>query len=85
LEEERNRKVRAEMEKIRKEEEAKKLHQEELDRKSAMLLQVQLEKEALEDMKYRQLLEQERRDHELAVRLAQETNGQVDDSELYKM
>ncbi len=73
------------MEKIRKEEEAKKLHQEELDRKSAMLLQVQLEKEALEDMKYRQLLEQERRDHELAVRLAQETNGQVDDSELYKM
>ncbi|OAD53874.1 Myosin heavy chain 95F [Eufriesea mexicana] len=40
----------------------------------------QLEKEAMEENKYRELLEQERRDHELAVRLAQESNGQVEDS-----
>lgn len=39
-----------------------------------------LEKEAVEDRKYNEQLEQERRDHELAVRLAQESNGQVDDS-----
>jgi len=40
----------------------------------------QLEKEAMEETRYRELLEQERRDHELAVRLAQESNGQVEDS-----
>ena len=34
----------------------------------------------MEESKYRELLEQERRDHELAVRLAQESNGQVEDS-----
>lgn len=39
-----------------------------------------MEKEAEEDSQYRQQLEQERRDHELALRLAEETNGQVDDS-----
>lgn len=43
-------------------------------------LKVQLEKEAMEENRYRELLEQERRDHELAVRLAQESNGQVEDS-----
>lgn len=40
----------------------------------------QLEKEAMEETRYRELIEQERRDHELAVRLAQESNGQVEDS-----
>lgn len=44
--------------------------------------QAQLEKEAEEDNQYRQQLEQERRDHELALRLAQESNSQVDDSPL---
>lgn len=39
-------------------------------------------KEAEEDNQYRQQLEQERRDHELAMRLAQESNSQVDDSPL---
>lgn len=39
-------------------------------------------KEAEEDNQYRQQLEQERRDHELALRLAQESNSQVDDSPL---
>lgn len=43
-------------------------------------LKTQLEKEAREENRYRELLEQERRDHELAVRLAQESNGQVEDS-----
>lgn len=41
-----------------------------------------MEKEAEEDNQYRQQLEQERRDHELAMRLAQESNSQVDDSPL---
>lgn len=45
-----------------------------------ILFQAQLEKEAQEDTKYRQQLQQERRDHELALRLAQESNGQVEES-----
>ena len=45
-------------------------------------MQAQLEREAMEENRYRELLEQERRDHELAVRLAQESNGQVEDSPL---
>lgn len=79
-EEEENRRKKAEMEARRKEEEARRLRQEEEDRKAALALQAQLEKEAQEDIKYRQQLEQERRDHELALRLAQESNGQVEDS-----
>jgi myosin-6 len=42
-------------------------------------LQEQLEKEAMLNSQFREQLEQERRDHELALRLAQETNGQVED------
>ncbi|XP_058443586.1 myosin heavy chain 95F isoform X1 [Malaya genurostris] len=79
-EEEENRRKKAEMEARRKEEEIRRLKQEEEDRKAALALQAQLEKEAQEDTKYRQQLEQERRDHELALRLAQESNGQVEDS-----
>lgn len=41
--------------------------------------QAQLEKEALEDARYREQLEQEKRDHELALRLAQETNDQIEE------
>lgn len=41
--------------------------------------QAQLEKEALENARYREQLEQERRDHELALRLAQETNDQIEE------
>jgi hypothetical protein len=44
-----------------------------------LLWQAQLEKEALEDARYREQLEQERRDHELALRLAQETNDQLEE------
>lgn len=68
------------MELRRKQEEAERLRMEEEDRKAALLLQAQLEKEAQEDSKFRQQLEQERRDHELALRLAQESNGQLDES-----
>lgn len=64
----------------RKSEEAERKRLEEEDRKAAIALQAQLEKEAQEDSKYRQQLEQERRDHELAMRLAEESNGQVEDS-----
>lgn len=68
------------MESRRKAEEVQRLRQEEEDRRAALALQAQLEKEAQDDAKYRQQLEQERRDHELALRLANETNGMVEDS-----
>jgi hypothetical protein len=68
------------MELRRKQEEAERLRLEEEDRKAALMLQAQLEKEAQEDSKFRQQMEQERRDHELALRLAQESNGQLDES-----
>jgi myosin-6 len=56
------------------------LRLEEEDRRAALQLQEQLQKEALEDSRYRQQLEQERRDLELALRLAQESNSQLDES-----
>lgn len=68
------------METRRKQEEVERLRLEEEDRKAALMLQAQLEQEAKEDTQYRQQLEQERRDHELALRLAQESNGQIDES-----
>lgn len=71
---------KAEMEARRKQEEAERLKQEEEDRRSALALQAQLRKETEANNKYRELLEQERRDHELAMRLANETNGQVEES-----
>ncbi|XP_055381599.1 myosin heavy chain 95F isoform X4 [Condylostylus longicornis] len=79
-EEEEIRRLKAEMETRRKAEEIERLKQEEEDRKAALMLQAQLEQEAQEDVKYRQQLEQERRDHELALRLATESNSQVEDS-----
>ncbi|XP_053970179.1 myosin heavy chain 95F isoform X3 [Anastrepha ludens] len=80
LEEEENKRLKAEMESRRKVEEVQRVKQEEEDRKAALALQAQLEKEAQDDAKYRQQLEQERRDHELALRLANETNGVVEES-----
>lgn len=71
---------KAEMEVRRKVEEEERRRLEEEDIKAAGLLQAELEKQALEESKYRQLLEQERHDHELALRLAQESNGQLEDS-----
>lgn len=43
-------------------------------------MQAQQEKEAREEQLFRDQLEQERHDHELALRLAQESNGQIEDS-----
>ncbi|XP_063708538.1 myosin heavy chain 95F isoform X2 [Culicoides brevitarsis] len=78
--EEEDRKRKAEMEMRRKQEEQERIRLEEEDMKAAMELQKQLEKEAQDDQRYRKQLEQERRDHELAMRLAEETNGQIDES-----
>ncbi|XP_044727037.1 myosin heavy chain 95F isoform X2 [Chrysoperla carnea] len=79
-EEEENRKKKSEMEARRKIEEEEKRRQEIEDKKTAALLQAELEKEALEERNYRQQLDQERHDLELALRLAQESNGQLEDS-----
>ncbi|PNF18978.1 Myosin heavy chain 95F [Cryptotermes secundus] len=78
-EEEENRRRKIEMEARRKAEEEERRRQEEEDKKAAAILQAQLEKEALENTRYREQLEQERRDHELALRLAQETNDQLEE------
>lgn len=64
------------MEARRKIEEEERRRQEEVDRKAAEFLAAEREKEiALR----REQLEQERRDLELALRLAKESNGQVED------
>ncbi|XP_069688949.1 myosin heavy chain 95F isoform X2 [Periplaneta americana] len=78
-EEEENRRKKIEMEARRKAEEEERRRQEEQDKKAAAALQAQMQKEALEDARYREQLEQERRDHELALRLAQETNDQIEE------
>jgi myosin-6 len=79
-EEEENRKKKAEMEARRKKEEEERKKQEEADRKTAELLQAQQEKDAIDERRYQEQLEQERQDHELALRLAQESNGQLEES-----
>lgn len=81
-EEEENRKKRAEMEIKRKAEEEARKRQEEDDRRAAEQLQAELERNGVNQTRLLEQLEQERRDHELALRLAQETNGQVDDADL---
>lgn len=43
-------------------------------------MQAQQERDAQEERKYQEQLEQERQDHELALRLAQESNGQIEES-----
>lgn len=45
-----------------------------------MELQAAEEKTAIEERKYQAQLEQERQDHELALRLAEESNGQLEES-----
>ncbi|RZF36972.1 hypothetical protein LSTR_LSTR004660 [Laodelphax striatellus] len=73
------RKMKIEIEENRKKEEQIRRRQELEDLKAAAALQEQIEMEAQEDSLFREQLEQERRDHELALRLAQETNGQIED------
>lgn len=43
-------------------------------------MQAQQERELQEERRYQEQLEQERQDRELALRLAQESNGQLEDS-----
>ncbi|XP_075971865.1 myosin heavy chain 95F jaguar [Anticarsia gemmatalis] len=78
--EDEHRRLKAEMETRRKAEEAERLRLEEADRQAALKLQIQLEEAAKQDQENRERLEQERRDHEMAVRLAKETNGHVEGS-----
>lgn len=82
LEEEEHRRKRAEMEIKRKVEEETRKKQEEDDRRAAEQLQAEMERNGVNQTRLLEQLEQERRDHELALRLAQETNGQVDDADL---
>ncbi|KAJ8946394.1 hypothetical protein NQ318_011800, partial [Aromia moschata] len=79
-EEEEMRKKKAEIEARRKIEEEERKRQEEADRKMAMELQAQQEKLAQEERRYQEQLEQERQDRELALRLAQESNGQLEET-----
>ncbi|XP_019772636.1 myosin heavy chain 95F isoform X2 [Dendroctonus ponderosae] len=79
-EEEENRKKKAEMEAKRKLEEEARLRQEATDKKIALELQQQQAKLEQEERLYQEQLEQERQDRELALRLAQETNGQIEES-----
>lgn len=79
-EEEENRRKRADIETKRKLEEEARLKQEEADRKLAQEMQKQNALLEEEERRYQEQLEQERQDRELALRLAQESNGQVEDS-----
>ncbi|XP_014255662.1 myosin heavy chain 95F isoform X2 [Cimex lectularius] len=76
--EEEEKKLKLEMEKRRKQEEDQLKRQQELEN-ATKLNQYQLEVQVQEEIRKRGLLEQERRDHELALRLAQESDSQVDD------
>uniref|UniRef100_A0A8D8QWM0 Myosin heavy chain 95F n=1 Tax=Cacopsylla melanoneura TaxID=428564 RepID=A0A8D8QWM0_9HEMI len=78
-EDEENRRKKVEMEQRRKVEEEARLRQEVLDKKTAAIIQAEMEKEAMMDAKFREQLEQERRDHELALRLAEESNGVIEE------
>ncbi|XP_059475767.1 myosin heavy chain 95F isoform X2 [Neocloeon triangulifer] len=75
-EEDDTRKKKMEMEARRKIEEEERRKLEEADKRLAEKLQAEMEKE---NSKFREQIEQERRDHELALRLAQETHSQVED------
>ncbi|XP_076257513.1 myosin heavy chain 95F jaguar isoform X3 [Rhynchophorus ferrugineus] len=79
-EEEENRRKKTEIEAKRKQEEEIRLKQEAADRKLAHELQLQQEKMEQEERKYQEQLEQERQDRELALRLAQESNGHLEES-----
>merc|ERR1719466_435353 len=73
--------MKAEMEARRKEEEEKLRRQEEIDRKQAEKLQAELDNA---NLRIAQQMEQERRDHELALRLASETGSGVEELPVLK-
>uniref|UniRef100_A0A1B6GYM3 Unconventional myosin-VI n=1 Tax=Cuerna arida TaxID=1464854 RepID=A0A1B6GYM3_9HEMI len=78
-EEEENKRKKVEIEARRKQEEEIRRRQEEEDKRTAKVLQEQMEKDSMLNSQFREQLEQVRRDHELALWLAQETNSQVED------
>ncbi|KAK3097679.1 hypothetical protein FSP39_012037 [Pinctada imbricata] len=77
--EEEERRLKMELEAKRKKEEEERKKREEEERKQNELLKVQLEKEKEENRKRQEILEQERRDRELALRLASEDQSEVED------
>ncbi|XP_076076896.1 unconventional myosin-VI-like isoform X1 [Mytilus galloprovincialis] len=78
-EEEEARKLKAEMEMKRKKEEEERKKREEKEKKEKEKMKEQLAKEAEENKQRQHVLEQERRDRELALRLAAEDANEVED------
>jgi len=78
FEEEKIQKVEMEKQRKLEEEEERRLEREERDRNQAEALQKQLEEANARYAALQQQIEQERRDHELALRLAAESGGAVD-------
>ena len=74
------RQIKSEMELRRKKEESEMLRQMEADRMAAEKLQAEINSE---NIKLQEQLEQERRDHELALRLAAENNSSVEDIQVW--
>ncbi|XP_062599895.1 unconventional myosin-VI-like isoform X5 [Saccostrea cucullata] len=77
--EEEERKLKAEMEAKRKKEEEERKKREEEEKKQKALMAEQLAKEREENKRRQEILEQERRDRELALRLASEDQNEVED------
>lgn len=77
--EEEDRKLKAEMEAKRKKEEEERKKREEEEKKQKALISAQLEKEKEDNRRRQEILEQERRDRELALRLASEDQNEVED------
>lgn len=75
------RRMKAEMEARRKEEDERQRRQEERDRQQAEKMQAELDNA---NLRIQQQMEQERRDHELALRLATETGSGVEDMPVLK-
>ncbi|XP_052213073.1 unconventional myosin-VI-like isoform X2 [Dreissena polymorpha] len=77
--EEEERKLKAEIEAKRKKDEEERKKREAEEKKQEELLKVQREKERAEQAERQAIIEQERRDREIALRLAAEDQNQVDD------
>ncbi|XP_060551449.1 unconventional myosin-VI-like, partial [Ruditapes philippinarum] len=77
--EEEDRKLKAEMEAKRKKEEEERKKREAEEKKQQAILDAQKEKERQEQAERQAIIEQERRDREIALRLAAEDQNQVED------
>lgn len=78
-EEEEQKRMKMEIEAKRKKEEEDRLIQEKANQAAAVAMEAERKKDAVEIAKRQQMLEQEHRDRELALRLAMEDQNQVDD------